>query len=41
MHMHGCLNTHKGKIVGHILTVFILAACDQVLEKAVACKTFC
>ena len=41
MYMHGRLDTHKGEIIGHILAVFVLATCDQVLEKAVACKTFC
>ena len=39
--MFGCLNAHKGQIVGHIFSIFVLTAYDQVLEQAVACETFC
>ena len=40
MHMHRCLNTHNRKIVSYILSLFILTTCDQILEKAVSCKSF-
>ena len=39
--MFGCLNAHKGQIVGHIFSIFVLTAYDQVLEKAVAGKSLC
>ena len=39
--MHGCLNTHKGKIIGHIIAIFILTSYDQVLEQTVSCEAFC
>ena len=41
MYMHGCLNTHKGKVIGHIIAIFILTSYDQVLEQTVACEAFC
>ena len=41
VYMHGCKDTHYGKVVRHIVSVFILSADDQVLEKAVSCKSFC
>ena len=41
MYMHGCLNTHDRKIICHILSVFVLSACDQILKQTVACKAFC
>ena len=41
MYMHGCKDTHYGKVVRYIVSVFILSADDQVLEKAVAGKSFC
>ena len=41
MYMHRCFNTHKGKIVCHILAIFVLTTYDQVLEQAVACKALC
>ena len=37
--MHGTGNTHKGQIVCHILSVFVLSAYDQILEQAVSCKS--
>ena len=40
MHMHGCLNTHNRKIVSYILSLFILTTRDQILEKAISCKSF-
>ena len=39
--MHRRLDAHKGEIIGHILAILVLTTCDQVLEKAVACKAFC
>ena len=41
MYMHGCLNAHKGKVIGHIIAIFILTSYDQVLEQTVACEAFC
>ena len=41
MYMHGCKDTHNRKVIGNIISVFILSADDQVLEKAVSCKSFC
>ena len=41
MYMHGCKDTHNRKIVCHIVSVFVLSAYDQVLEKAVTCKSLC
>ena len=41
MYMHGCLNTHDWKIICHILPVFVLSACNEILKQTVACKAFC
>ena len=41
MYMHGCKDTHNRKVIGNVISVFILSADDQVLEKAVSCKSFC
>ena len=39
-HMLGSRDAHKGKVIGHIRALFVLAPHNQVLEQAVACETF-
>ena len=41
MYMHGCKDTHNRKVIGNIISIFILSADNQVLEKAVSCKPLC
>ena len=38
--MHGCFDTHKGQIVGHVHTFLILTAGDQILEQRISGKAF-
>ena len=39
-YMHGSLDTHKGQVIGNVNAFLILSSRDQVLEQAVACKSF-
>ena len=41
LNMHGCLNAHNRKIISHILSVFVLSACDQILKQTVPGKSLC
>ena len=41
MYMHGCKDTHNRKVIGNIISVLVLTTDDQVLEKAVSCKSLC
>ena len=39
--MHRRLDTHEGQVIGHVNALLVLSTGDQVLEQAVACKSFC
>ena len=39
--MHRCKDTHNRKVIGNIISVLVLTTDDQVLEKAVSCKSLC
>ena len=41
VYMHRCKDTHNRKVIGNIISVLVLTTDDQVLEKAVSCKSLC
>ena len=39
--MHRRLDAHEGQVIGHVNALLVLSSGDQVLEQAIACKSFC